>query len=176
MARRAKLRSQLIAALSDAGRESSTATVLLHTAIAGRIGLSASDTKTLDVLLRQGPCTAGELARHTGLTTPSVTSLIDRLESKRLVERERDPRDRRRVMVHPVLSRIARFAPLYGAIGKQFEEFFGQYSDAQLKTILDFMTKSAERSRQIAASISKAKSRSQSLRRGPRSARTASAK
>src|SRR5580692_9536056 len=102
MARRAKLRSQLIAALSDAGRESSTATVLLHTAITDRIGLSASDTKTLDVLLRQGPCTAGELARHTGLTTPSVTSLIDRLEAKRLVRRVADAADRRRVIVKPV--------------------------------------------------------------------------
>jgi DNA-binding MarR family transcriptional regulator len=169
-------RAKLLAALSDAGRESSTATVLLHTAIADRIGLSASDTKTLDVLLRQGPCTAGELARHTGLTTPSVTSLIDRLERKRLVAREADPRDRRRVIVHPVLARIAKFAPLYGAIGKSFEEFFSQYSDAQLATILDFMKKSAERSRQIATSISTSKSRSQSLRRGSRSAERASAK
>ena len=42
-------------ALSQAGRESSTATVLLHTAIAAKIGLSATDTKTLDMLLRAGP-------------------------------------------------------------------------------------------------------------------------
>ena len=146
-------RAQLLAALSQAGRESSTATVLLHTAIAAQIGLSASDTKTLDVLLRQGPCTAGELARHTGLTTASVTSLIDRLEAKKLVRRSADAKDRRRVIVEPVLERIARFAPLFGAVGESFENFFDQYNDEQLTIILDYMRKSAERSRGIAAEI-----------------------
>jgi DNA-binding MarR family transcriptional regulator len=148
-----KPRVQLLAALSQAGRESSTATVLLHTAIAAKIGLSASDTKTLDVLLRQGPCTAGELARHTGLTTASVTSLIDRLEAKKLVRRAADAQDRRRVIVEPVLERIARFAPLFGAVGESFESFFGQYSDEQLTVILDYLRQSAERSRGIAAEI-----------------------
>jgi DNA-binding MarR family transcriptional regulator len=145
---------------------------MLHTAIAAKVGLSASDTKTLDVLLRQGPCTAGELARHTGLTTASVTSLIDRLEAKRLVRRVADAADRRRVIVEPVLERIARFAPLFGAVGESFEEFFGQYNDRELTLILDYLRQSAERSRRIAAeitaggkTISPAKSRNQSRRR-----------
>jgi DNA-binding MarR family transcriptional regulator len=147
--------------------------VLLHTAIAAKIGLSASDTKTLDVLLRQGPCTAGELARHTGLTTASVTSLIDRLEAKHLVRRVADAADRRRVIVEPLLERIARFAPLFGAVGESFEEFFGQYKDTELTLILDYMRKSAERARCLAAEItaggrptSPAKSRTRFRRRG----------
>jgi len=168
-------RAELLEALSQAGRESSTATVLLHTAIAAKIGLSASDSKTLDVLLRQGPCTAGEVARYTGLTTASVTSLIDRLEAKRLVRRVADARDRRRVIVEPVAERIARFAPLFGAIGESFETFFGQYSDDQLAIILDFMVKASARARRITAEItagrksspiSPAKSRSRSRSRG----------
>jgi DNA-binding MarR family transcriptional regulator len=146
-------RADLLEALSQAGRESSTATVLLHTAIAAKIGLSASDSKTLDVLLRQGPCTAGEVARYTGLTTASVTSLIDRLEAKRLVRRVADARDRRRVIVEPIAERIARFAPLFGAIGESFENFFGQYSDDQLAIILDFMVKASARARRITAEI-----------------------
>jgi DNA-binding MarR family transcriptional regulator len=168
-------RSKLLEALSQAGRESSTATVLLHTAIAAKIGLAASDTKTLDVLLRQGPCTAGELARHTGLTTASVTSLIDRLEAKRLVRRVADTRDRRRVIVEPVLERIAKFATMFGAVGESFESLYARYSDAQLATILDFMTKSAGQARRLAAEItSRAKSRSRVHPRGFRTSGTAS--
>jgi hypothetical protein len=53
-------------------------------AIAERTGDAPSDTKTMDILLRLGPLTAGELGEHTGLATASVTSLIDRLEKKGL--------------------------------------------------------------------------------------------
>ena len=35
----------------------------------------------------EGPSTAGEFARHTGLTRGAVTGLIDRLERLGLVER-----------------------------------------------------------------------------------------
>jgi DNA-binding MarR family transcriptional regulator len=177
-------RAELLAALSQAGRESSTATVLLHTAIAAKVGLSASDTKTLDVLLRQGPCTAGELARHTGLTTASVTSLIDRLEAKRLVRRVADPRDRRRVIVEPATERIARFAPMFGEIFASFDSFFQQYSDAELVTILDFLRQSSEHARRITAEITAGKtgaispngSRSRSHPGGSQTSRTGSGK
>src|ERR1700730_11975696 len=65
---------------------------MLHTAIAERSGLTATDTKTIDTLIRLGPVSAGELAGYTGLATASVTSLIDRLTKKNLVRRPRDSR------------------------------------------------------------------------------------
>jgi hypothetical protein len=75
-------RRELVEGILAAGRESSAATVMLHTAIAERSGLAATDTKTIDTLIRLGPVTAGELAGYTGLATASVTSLIDRLEKR----------------------------------------------------------------------------------------------
>ena len=57
-------RRQLVEAILFAGRESSAATVMFHTAVAARAGLTATDSKTLDTLIRVGPVTAGELARH----------------------------------------------------------------------------------------------------------------
>jgi DNA-binding transcriptional ArsR family regulator len=75
-------RTQLIAALSEAARAHSTATVLFHTAMAEQFGLSPTESKTMDLLERFGPLTAGELVERTGLASPSVTALIDRLESK----------------------------------------------------------------------------------------------
>ncbi|MGE5140675.1 MAG: MarR family winged helix-turn-helix transcriptional regulator [Rudaea sp.] len=136
-----------------AGRESSAATVMFHTVIAARAGLAATDTKTLDTLIRLGPVTAGELAQHTGLATASVTSLIDRLEDKGLVRRARDARDRRRVIVEPVRERITDGASVFGSIRNAFAELLDAYSDSQLQTILDFMRRSAQRTREMTAEM-----------------------
>ena len=46
-----------------------------------------------------GPLTIGEQANQFGLRAATVTELVDRLESRRLVERMHDERDRRRVFV-----------------------------------------------------------------------------
>ncbi|WP_166378857.1 MarR family winged helix-turn-helix transcriptional regulator [Catellatospora methionotrophica] len=62
------------------------------------------------------PLTAGELAARLGLGAPATTSLIDRLEAADHLERQRDPRDRRRVtlQVRPRALQMARefFQPL----------------------------------------------------------------
>jgi DNA-binding MarR family transcriptional regulator len=136
-----------------AGRESSAATVMFHTVIAARAGLAATDTKTLDTLIRLGPVTAGELAQHTGLATASVTSLIDRLEEKGLVRRARDADDRRRVIVEPVRERITDGLSVFGSIRNAFAKLLDVYSDDQLATILDFMCRSAQRTREMTAEI-----------------------
>jgi DNA-binding MarR family transcriptional regulator len=50
-------------------------------------------------LAASGPLTVGEQADHLGLSKPTVSELVDRLETKGLVSRMRDDRDRRRVFV-----------------------------------------------------------------------------
>ena len=142
-------RQRLVDDILFAGREGSAATVMFHTALAARAGLTATDTKTIDTLLRNGPLTAGELARHTGLATASVTSLIDRLEKKGLVRRARDARDRRRVIVEPVQERIAQGASIWGSVRSAYADLLTAYSDSQLETILDFMRRSGHRTREL---------------------------
>jgi DNA-binding MarR family transcriptional regulator len=146
-------RRDLVESILTAGRENSAATVLLHTAIAGRCGLTATDTKTIDTLLRLGPVTAGEVAGYTGLATASVTSLLDRLERKGLVRRVRDAQDRRRVMVEPVRERLAGGETVFGSIRQGFASLLESYSDDQLETILDFMQRSSKRAREITAAF-----------------------
>jgi DNA-binding MarR family transcriptional regulator len=136
-----------------AGRENSAAAVMLHTAIAERWGLTATDTKTIDTLMRLGPVTAGEVAGYTGLATASVTSLIDRLEKKGLVRRVRDAQDRRRVMVEPVRERLAGGETVFGSIRQGFANLLENYSDEQLETILDFMQRSSKRARELTAAF-----------------------
>lgn len=50
-------------------------------------------------LVREGPVGQSELGRLLNLSPASVTRLIDRLEERGLIARERDPDDRRRVAV-----------------------------------------------------------------------------
>ncbi len=143
----------LIESILMAGRENSAATVLLHAAIAERAGLTATDTKTIDTLMRLGPVTAGEVAKYTGLATASVTSLIDRLEKKGLVRRVRDPHDRRRVMVEPVHERLSGGESVFGSIRQGFANLLERYSEGELETILDFMQRSSKRAREITAAF-----------------------
>lgn len=141
-------RADLRAALADAARRHSTATVLFHAAIAERLGLNATDHKAADLLRQRGPLSAGALAELTGLTTGAVTGIIDRLEAAGWVRRERDPADRRRVIVTLALSgdRLRKVERVFEPIGRALDAALDRYSDAELATLLDFM----ERTRGLA--------------------------
>jgi DNA-binding MarR family transcriptional regulator len=62
------------------------------------------------LLALRGPMTAGRLADLTGLTSGGVTNVLDRLERAGLVQRQRDPADRRKVIAVVGPDAVARFA------------------------------------------------------------------
>lgn len=146
-------RQELLDAVSDRIRESSTLAVFFHTAIAERFGLGATDTKALYLLSSRGPLTAGQIAKYTGLTTASVTSLIDRLESNGFVRRVRDAKDRRRVIVVPDESRLSKVAQTFGSMQKSFAPLLNKYSDEQLATIADFLGQFVQHSKGVIANM-----------------------
>jgi DNA-binding MarR family transcriptional regulator len=67
--------------------------------VAEALGIRVSETAALGELLHRGPLTPSALVDRLGLTSPSVTSLLDRLEKAGLAERRRHPTDRRSVLV-----------------------------------------------------------------------------
>ena len=75
-----------------------------------RLGLGGTDSRFLTLLDVYGPLTPGRLAQLTGLTTGSVTGVIDRLERGGFVSRERDDADRRKVRVIPDPEATAQLA------------------------------------------------------------------
>jgi DNA-binding MarR family transcriptional regulator len=89
-----------------------------------------------------GPSTAGEIARHTGLTSGAVTGLIDRLERLGLVERTADPADRRKVLVRVREDRIGPIAQLYAPLEKAMQSLLAGYSREELKLLIDFAEQS----------------------------------
>ena len=147
-------RAELLEQLAMAGRASSVATVMFHTAVAARQGLSASEEKALDLLERSGPLTAGELARQTGLAPASVTGLINRLEQKGFARRIQNPSDRRSILVEVDVERMyARVAPLFADWVRSLEELYAGYRDEQLEVILHFLTEAARRQQEATARL-----------------------
>jgi MarR family 2-MHQ and catechol resistance regulon transcriptional repressor len=59
------------------------------------LGLGLSDFAVLEALLHKGPQPVSALGRKVLLTSGSITSAIDRLESRKLVRRVVAPRDSR---------------------------------------------------------------------------------
>jgi DNA-binding MarR family transcriptional regulator len=147
-------RAELLEQLALAGRASSAATVMFHTAVAARQGLSASEEKALDLLERLGPLTAGELARQSGLAPASVTALINRLEAKGFARRVQNPSDRRSVLVEVDRERVdATVAPLFADWVGSLQELYAGYTDEQLEVILHFLDEAARRQREATARL-----------------------
>jgi DNA-binding MarR family transcriptional regulator len=147
-------RAELLEQLALAGRASSAATVMFHTAVAARQGLSASEEKALDLLERNGPLTAGELARQSGLAPASVTALINRLERKGFARRVPNPGDRRSVLVEVDAERVyAVVAPLFADWVGSLHELYAGYTDEQLEVILHFLTEAARRQQEATARL-----------------------
>lgn len=134
-------RKSLLEALTTAGREQSNAAVMYHSALGERLGLGMTEEKTLDLLQRLGPLTAGEIGQHTGLAPATVSGLIDRLEAKQLARRVRDTKDRRRVIVEIDHARLAGFAELFEPFVTRLAELYDRYTDDELELILDWVTR-----------------------------------
>lgn len=138
-------RRQLEEAVLSLAREHSTWTVLFHQGVAEQVGLNASDHKCLDLLERLGPMTAGELAEMTGLTTGAITGVIDRLEKAGFARRERDPHDRRKVVVQVEREQALReLGPLFDSLGEATRPLLENFSVQELQVVQRFLEGAVE--------------------------------
>ena len=148
-------RRELLNRLWDLGRIMSTQTVFLHQAIAQSVGLNATDTKCIDLILR-GPSdsvTAGWLSEMTGLTTGAVTHILDRLEKRGFVERVRDTQDRRKVFVRVHTAGLEPLLPKYEAVGRAYLNMVEEYYDKDLQLICEYMEKVSQLSERELANL-----------------------
>jgi len=146
-------RAELLARLTTAGRETSTAAVMFHSTLASLQGLSATETKAIDVLDRHGALTAGELAARTGLAPPSITGLVTRLERKGYVRRVADPSDGRRVRIERTHEALAAMAPLFADFARRIDALYETFTDDELAIILRFMTQITDQQRQATETL-----------------------
>ena len=132
-------RREIITKITSLLHEQSTQIILFHTVIAEELGLNVTDLKALDLLIKSGKMSAGQLADRTGLTTGAITGVIDRLERADFALRVPDPSDRRRIFVEPAPDAYEKMYPVFAPMRKHTKAFLEKYKDAELEVIVDFM-------------------------------------
>lgn len=112
--------------------------ILFNQRVAERVGMNPTDMQCIHLVQLMGPLTAGKLAECTGLTTGGVTVALDRMEKAGLVRRERNPEDRRSVVVHLEPKTLAGMEEHYAEVAAQTAELIASFSERDLKTVLEF--------------------------------------
>lgn len=138
-------------------------TVLYQQNVAAALKVYNSDFLSVDILRERGPITAGELSKLTGLSTGSVTALIDRLEKNGFVRRQNDPNDRRKVIIVPIYEEKEDVSHIYMPLNDAMMELASTYSDEELTLITQFLDKASnviEEQMTALSSIARSKSTS----------------
>ena len=98
----------------------------------------------LDLIVRHGPISPTALARRAGLHPATLTGILDRLEKGAWIRRERDPDDRRAVMLHDTKARSAELFGHYAGMNSRLDGIAEDYDAAQLEVIGDFLRRATE--------------------------------
>ena len=83
-----------------------------------------------------GPLTMGELARAVAVTEKTITGVVDRLERDLLVQRERDPADRRVVHVRLAPRGATLYRRIDEGIASKLARFLGLLEAGDRKHVI----------------------------------------
>ncbi|MGY1729531.1 MarR family winged helix-turn-helix transcriptional regulator [Geodermatophilus sp. SYSU D01062] len=107
-------------------------------------GLGRTDVRAVTAIMdaaRAGqPLTAGGLGAAVGLSSASVTALVDRLERAGHVQRVRDPADRRRVVLQMTAPTMAAGAAYFGGLQRELLAAMEDLSDADVAVVHRWLT------------------------------------
>ena len=113
--------------------------VLFHQAVAERLGLTATEFKSLRLLEHLGPLSLSALAREAGLQPGTMSGLVDKLTSAGLILRERDPKDKRRTMRAASPEAAAKALALYRDQGAAMAALLDGYDAHAFEAVLGFL-------------------------------------
>src|SRR6266849_5477498 len=114
-------RGRLTTAIRESLRELRIQLSLLNLHVGAHLDLKDVDLNCLDLIAGHGPLSPSALARRAGLHPATMTGILDRLERGGWVARERDPADRRAVVVRALNSRNADLVRLYSGMNTSMD-------------------------------------------------------
>ena len=103
------------------------------------LGVNRTDMRCLEHLLDAGDAAPTELGAYLGLTTGSVTAMLDRLEKLGYLTRNPDPADRRRVVVRATDLVRERAMALYLPMVEEGDRLMLDYTAEELELIIGFL-------------------------------------
>ncbi|MDN5796475.1 MAG: MarR family transcriptional regulator [Intrasporangium sp.] len=114
--------------------------VLGNDRIAREAGLMVTDSQALHLLvLRDDIRNAKQLSDATGISTSTVSRVLDRLEGAGYLTRVPDPQDRRRAQLELDMTKVQPLIDRYAQYVVHLEKVNASYTDEQLDLIADYL-------------------------------------
>ena len=136
-------KKELVGQALGAVRDYNISNLLLRNTVVEKLGVNITDWECLGLLLQKGVSTPTELAEHTGLTSGATTAMLDRLERSGIIERRRNPEDRRGTLIVVVKGKAAELASLFASARRAQDQLLSGYTEKELEFLADFINKLA---------------------------------
>jgi DNA-binding MarR family transcriptional regulator len=146
-------RRQLTVAIKQTLRELRLQLSLLNLHVGAHLDLKDVDLDCLDLIGMHGPLSPTALARRASLHPATITGILDRLEHGGWVARERDPSDRRAVLVRALHGRNGQLMRLYSGMNTSMDEICAAYKDTELELVADFLRRATDAGRSATDSL-----------------------
>jgi DNA-binding MarR family transcriptional regulator len=140
-------------AIKESLRELSVQLSLVNQQVSGRLAMRPVDLDCLDLIGRHGPLSPSALARRSGLHAATLTGILDRLEKAGWISRDRDPSDRRAVLVQVRRERNHEVFAMYAGLNAEMDGILAGYADHELAVLSDFLRRCADVSGKAASDL-----------------------
>ncbi len=117
---------------------------LLNHQVGAHVDLKDVDLDCLDLIAQHGPLSPSALSRRAGLHPATMTGILDRLERNGWIARDREPSDRRAVLIRALPDRTAELFRLYSGMNSSMDDICAGYSEAELAVLADFLRRAAD--------------------------------
>jgi DNA-binding MarR family transcriptional regulator len=140
--------------VKEALRDASLQLALLNHQVGARLKMRDVDFDCLNLLNQHGPVGPGALAKQAGLHPATMTGVLDRLERAGWATRDRDPDDRRAVVVRAARERGREILDQFAGMNGSMDEICADYTIEQLEIIEEFLRRTAAAGHDSAARLS----------------------